>query len=85
MSKLVLDNLDQSMLDELQRRAAEHGWSVKEEARYILASVTGLPPADENRRERMREFRKRAEAFRQQFGSRVTSDIVALIREDRDR
>ena len=85
MTKLVLDNLDATILDELKRRADQHGWSVEDEARHILVSATVLPSEEQERRERMRDFRKRADAIRQQFGSRVTSDVVALIREDRGR
>lgn len=87
MTKLVLDNLDETIVDELKRRADQHGWSPEDEARHILASTIGeaLPAPDLEQRPGLRALRETAAAIRAQTTGKVTADVVALLREDRDR
>ncbi|HYH39505.1 MAG TPA: hypothetical protein VD860_14875 [Azospirillum sp.] len=85
MTKLVLDNLDATVLDELKRRADQHGWSLEDEARHILMSATGDAVPDHGQGSAMSRLRQTAACIRAETAGKVTSDVVALIREDRDR
>ncbi len=87
MTKLVLDNLDATVLDELTRRADRHGLSVEDEARHILTSATGeaLPVLDQPQCLGLHALRETAAAIRAETAGKVATDVVALIREDRDR
>jgi plasmid stability protein len=39
MSQLLIRNLDDTVRDQLRKRAARHGWSVAEEVRSILRAA----------------------------------------------
>lgn len=51
MSQLVVSNLDERIETELKSRADNHGWSVEEEVRQILADAVMEPCDAEDRHE----------------------------------
>lgn len=46
MAQLLVRNLDDDVKRRLQRRAREHGRSMEEEARRIIADAVGAPDAN---------------------------------------
>ncbi len=75
MATILIRNLDDAVAERLKAQAKEHGVSVAEEARRILA---------ENTRWSHEEWLRRVDAFvATQKPTKVRS--VDLIREDRDR
>ena len=74
MATILIRNLDDQVAERLKAQAKEHGVSVAEEARRILA---------ENTRWTHEEWLRRADAFvASQKPTTISS--VDLIREDRD-
>ena len=81
MGELTLTGLDEALLEQLSRRAAEHGRSVAEEAAAILtAEVTG--PADHPQIDR-EEWSRRAAELRRSTG-RLAVSTLDLLHEGRD-
>ena len=48
MASITIRNLDDEVKRRLRVRAAEHGWSMEEEARDILRQVVGQPSVQKN-------------------------------------
>lgn len=48
MASITIRNLDDAVKRRLRVRAAEHGWSVEEEAREILRQAVGEPTGPKN-------------------------------------
>jgi plasmid stability protein len=53
VATLTIRNLDQALKERLRVRAAEHGRSMEAEARRILQTALGEPPAARNLYERI--------------------------------
>jgi plasmid stability protein len=78
MSQLLIPDVAESLLQQLQQRAARHGRSVEAEARVILESAL---------REDADQIWAEVDAIRERLAAsgRTFSDSTELIREDRDR
>lgn len=77
MSHLILNDLDESLVERLQTRAAAHGRTVEEEHRAILEEALATPEAEDDSWKRMAERRAR-------LSDRYFPDTTALIRQMRD-
>lgn len=79
MPTLYVRNLPADLYDELRRWAEAHDRSVNAEVIDILRRES------ESRR-RTNEFARSLDAYYQEYGDQpIKSDVVAMIREDRDR
>lgn len=76
-STIVLDNLDQPIYHELEKRAATHKHSLADEVKDILAACLGSPGADWSEVDAIYN--------RLAASGRSFSDSAELLREDRDR
>jgi len=78
MSQLLIPDVAESLLQQLQQRAARHGRSIEAEARVILEDALRPDPA---------KVWAEVDAFRQHLAAsgQTFSDSTELIREDRDR
>ena len=78
MSQLLIPDVAESLLQQLQQRAARNRRSVEAEARVILEDALRPDPA---------KVWAEIDAFRQRLAAsgRIFSDSTELIREDRDR
>ena len=76
MGQILIRNLDDSVLDALRRRAAEHGGSLEEEARRALAASVGL-----NRKDAL----ARLDEVRARIGRLEGPSILDDLRDDRAR
>jgi antitoxin FitA len=75
MAQLLVRGLSQEVVENLKRRAAEHGRSTEAEHRIILEMMFS------NRRA---EFWERAAKLREETRGRITVDSTELIRQARD-
>ena len=75
MSQVIVRNLDQQTVSALKSRAAAHGRSLEQELRLVLA--TAAKPSRQ-------EVLEIADAIRSLGTKPVSSDLDALIREERD-
>ena len=75
MSQVIVRNLDQQTVAALKSRAAAHGRSLEQELRLVLAS------AAKPSREEVLEI---ADAIRSLGAKPVSSDLDALIRDERE-
>ncbi len=75
MSQVIVRNLDQQTVSALKSRAAAHGRSLEQELRLVLA--TAAKPSRQ-------EVLEIADAIRSLGTNPVSSDLDALIREERD-
>jgi len=78
MAEIVLSDLDEPLVQELQRRAAVHRRTTAEEAKSILSAA--LSAIDQHGWDETDAIHARLSARRHEF-----SDSADLIREDRDR
>lgn len=78
MQQLVLTNVNDTVLNGLQERAARHGRTPEQEATAILEDALRNPCADDW--EKVDAIYDRLAASGQSF-----SDSAELLREDRDR
>jgi antitoxin FitA len=78
MSQLLIPDVAESLLQQLQQRAASHGRSVEAEARGILEDAL---------RKDADQIWAEVDAIRERLAAsgRTFSDSTELIREDRDR
>jgi plasmid stability protein len=76
MGQILIRNLDDSVIDALKRRAADHATSTEEEARRALTSSVGLG---------RRESIARLNAVRAELGPSRGPTSLDLLREDRAR
>ncbi len=78
MSQLTILDIDDSLMQRLQQRAAAHGQTVEAEARTILAQTLGTPEDD---------IWARVDAIHDRLAAsgRAFSDSAELLREDRER
>ncbi len=78
MGNLTVRNLDDSVIDQLKRRARANHRSLEGEVRYVLTrEVSGYL--------RTAEFLARADALAATTADRKQTDSAVLVREDRDR
>jgi antitoxin FitA len=75
MPQLLVRDVPQDVVEELKRRAAEHGRSAEAEHRMIL---------EEALRAGRGRFRERAAALREETRGRISVPSEVLIRQDRD-
>ncbi|HWB51879.1 MAG TPA: Arc family DNA-binding protein [Stellaceae bacterium] len=75
MPQLLVRNVPLDVVQELKRRATEHGRSAEAELRHILEEF--LRPGRAG-------FRERAAKLREETRGRILTDSTALIRQDRD-
>jgi antitoxin FitA len=78
MAKLVIRDLEETILQRLQEQAAAHGRTAEAEARVILGEA--LEPKDQDAWERVNSIRAQLAA-----SGRTFSDSTDLLREDRNR
>jgi plasmid stability protein len=76
MGQILIRNLDDSVIDALKRRAADHATSTEEEARRALAASVGLG---------REAFLGRIDAVRGMIGPQSGLTIVEDLRADRGR
>lgn len=78
MSNLVILDVDDWVIERLERRAETHGRAPAQEAKAILQEALGQPPA---------AYWKQANAIRDALSATGTtfSDSAELVREDRTR
>jgi plasmid stability protein len=76
MPQVIVRNLDQRTVSALRSRAAAHGRSLEQELRIVLAAAA---------KPSRQEVIEIAEAIRLLGPERVSADLEALIRRDRDR
>ncbi|MGR4865657.1 FitA-like ribbon-helix-helix domain-containing protein [Caulobacter sp. LARHSG274] len=76
MGQILIRNLDDSVIDALKRRAADHAISAEEEARRVLTFSVGLGREDAVRR---------LNAVRAELGPSRGPTSLELLREDRAR
>jgi plasmid stability protein len=76
MAQILIRNLDDSVVDALRRRAAEHGVSLEQEARNSLAAVVGLSRG---------EALRRLDEVRTRIGRRTGPSSLEDLRRDRSR
>ncbi len=76
MARIVVRNLDDSVVAELKRVCESHGRSLEAEVREVLTAATRVDRS---------EIRARLAAMRARQGPQAGPDSVELIREDRDR
>ena len=76
MGQILIRNLDDSVIDALKRRAADHATSTEEEARRALAASVGLG---------REAFLGRIDAVRGMIGAQSGPTIVEDLRTDRAR
>lgn len=78
MPQLTLQNIEDSVMQRLQQRAAAHGQTVEAEAKTILAQTLGSPQDD---------VWSRVDAIHGRLAAsgRTFSDSAELLREDRER
>jgi len=73
---VLVRNLEEGVVAAIKARAAAHGRSLEQELRLILAAAATPTPT---------EIRQTAAAIRSLTGSRLETDLEALVREDRGR
>ena len=83
MSRLVLNNLDPKILDNLKIRAAKHNRSLEDESKAILQEVLSTELA--TKADKIAAFREQVNQMRQTLTGHAQIDSTVLIREDRDR
>ena len=76
MGQILIRNLDDSVIDALKRRAADHATSTEEEARRALSASVGLG---------RQEFLARLDAVRAQLGPQNGPTSLEDLRADRAR
>jgi plasmid stability protein len=83
MGAMTIRHLDQKAADVLRRRARAEGRSMND----LVVEILTRAAAEDERRQRMREQRPRAEALRQQLRRRfgVPTASEKLLRDDRRR
>ena len=83
MGAMTIRHLDQKAADVLRRRARAEGRSMND----LVVEILTRAAAEDERRERMREQRPRAEALRRQLRRRfgVPTASEKLLRDDRRR
>ena len=79
MLKIVLNNLDDRVVEELQQRADQQGRSLEEEIKLVLWQSVKMPKLS------LDEARLKFQESRQKYAGRIFSDSVELLREDRLR
>lgn len=85
MGRMIIEGIDPGLIDALRQRASEHGRSLDDEVRLILAqAVTPVDAIDDEQR-RADRMRARTDAMRARLTGHPHTDSVALLREDRDR
>ncbi len=80
MSKFVIQDMDEDLMNRLEKTAALNGISPEEEAKKILNSL--LPQISSESKEK---HLSRVKALREKNAHLQKTDSVDLIREDRDR
>lgn len=75
MAQLLVRGLSKEVVENLKRRAAEHGRSAEAEHRIILEELFSRKRAG---------FWERAAKLREETRGRITVDSTDLIRQDRD-
>jgi plasmid stability protein len=83
MAQLVLENLDPILIEKLRIRSQQHGRSLDEELKAILAQAFDIEVVCEVIA--MAEAREKLEQARARYAGRNFSDSTELVREDRDR
>ena len=83
MGAMTIRHLDQKAADVLRRRARAEGRSMND----LVVEILTRAAAEDERRQRMREQRPRAEALRRQLRRRfgVPTASEKLLRDDRRR
>ena len=76
MAQVLVNDLDPTVLERLEKLAKEHGRSLPGEVKAILESAATMT---------MEETRQVAEQFRRRWAGQMTSDSADLLREDRER
>ena len=78
MAQILVRNLDEKVVAQLKRRAAENGRSLQAEVKLLLEQAAKIDGAD---------IWRRAEQFRAKMkkSKRTFSDSAILVREDRER
>ena len=76
MAQILVRNLDDTLVEQLKKRAAENRRSLQAEVKSILEQSASV---------NMQAARELAASIRSQFAGRQMVDSVDLIREDRDR
>ncbi|HEX3882935.1 MAG TPA: hypothetical protein VHW66_09775 [Stellaceae bacterium] len=75
MAQLLVRGLSEEIVENLKRRAAEHGRSAEAEHRSILEDTLSSKRSG---------FWERAAKLREETRGRITVDSTDLIRQDRD-
>jgi len=78
MNDLVIRNLDEGVIESLQRSALLHGRSLEDELREIVTQAARRPFTPQERRAFADSIRARARNPQQ-------TDSLEMLREDRDR
>lgn len=78
MARLTIGNIDDHVLDRLQKRAQANRRSLEGEVQHVLTERV-------NPRSRIIQFRARAQEIAALTAGTPQTDSVALLREDRDR
>ncbi|MCU0568196.1 MAG: hypothetical protein MUF49_16560 [Oculatellaceae cyanobacterium Prado106] len=79
MTQLIINNIDATILEQLNARAANHQRSLEDELKAILQEVI-----DAEQVSKMAAFIEQAAQMRQSLADRVHTDSTELVREDRD-
>ena len=79
MAQILVRNLDEEVVEILNRRATHDGRSLQSEVKLILEQAAREPRLD------MAAARGICEDFRRRFKGREFPDTVELIHEDRER
>ncbi len=79
MGRILIRNLDESVVRKLKRRAERAGRSLQAEVKMILEREADEPKLD------MGAARRLADEICNSFNGRKFADSAELIREDRDR
>ena len=79
MATLHIRNVPADLFEDVQRWAGEHGRSINTEVIDVLSREAERRRADD-------EFARRWAEYQRKYADQpIDSDVVALIREDRDR
>jgi antitoxin FitA len=85
MAKLLLENLDFTLLAQLEGLATLHGRSLQEEVQHLLQQAVQNQLRSRSTAGTMETARQAILRSQQRYAGRTLSDSADLIREDRDR